>query len=74
MRLRSSSFSLHKHYLAAGIGVRYQRLCWDDLNDEVVCPDRSSEYVNDPEYLRRGIGLFLIGESASARRWSARCV
>ena len=61
---------LHKHYLAAGIGVRYQRLDWDDLKDEVVF-QKVGEYANDPDYLEKGIGLILTGEFGTGKTLAA---
>lgn len=52
---------LLKHYLASGIGVPYQRLSWNDLNNETLTR-QVEEYVLNAEYARRGIGLFLLGQ------------
>lgn len=50
-----------KHYLAAGIGTAYQRLTWHDLNNDALV-GQVEKYVTNQEYMRRGIGLFLIGD------------
>ncbi len=54
-----TQLQLHKHYLAAGIGVTYQRLGWDDLQNEA---DKAwaQSYVNR-NLVDRGIGLLLTG-------------
>jgi len=52
---------LLKHYLAAGVGVPYQRLGWEDLdNNDLV--DQVADYGLNSEYMRRGIGLLLVGD------------
>lgn len=59
---------LHKHYLAAGIGVTYQRLDWDDY----VGPPEALEGViryleRRTEFLRRGIGMYFLGDLGTGK-------
>lgn len=60
--------NLHKHYLAAGVGVTYQRLSWDDyVGDESVL-ELCAKYVdNAPQYVSRGTGLVLHGTFGSGK-------
>ena len=53
---------LYKHYLAAGIGVPYQRLDWADYEGEEDPLDKLGDYIqNYRRYLNRGVGLFFWG-------------
>lgn len=59
---------LHKHYLAAGVGVTYQRLDWTDFegSDEVI--KGAFKYLgNHEEYARRGMGLYLTGQPGTGK-------
>lgn len=60
--------NLHKHYLAAGVGVTYQRLSWDDyVGDEDVL-NLCAKYVdNAPQYVSRGTGIILHGSFGSGK-------
>lgn len=60
--------NLHKHYLAAGVGVTYQRLSWDDyVGDESVL-NLCAKYVdNAPQYVSRGTGIVLHGSFGSGK-------
>lgn len=53
---------LYKHYLAAGIGVTYQRLEWIDVQgrDDIVGP-LAKYLTNHVDYVGRGVGLFFTG-------------
>lgn len=61
---------LHKHYLAAGIGMTYQRLTWADLenaeNAREVC-----EWGENPSHVKRGSGLILFGEMGTGKTMMA---
>ncbi|QDF18632.1 DnaC-like helicase loader [Gordonia phage Pupper] len=57
---------LLKHYLVAGIGATYQRLDWDDVADDSLVR-QVGEYGLNHEYLRRGIGLFLVGDVGTGK-------
>jgi len=61
---------LHKHYLAAGIGMPYQRLNWTDLESEEVAK-AVEEYVENTEFLKRGVGLFLTGGLGTGKTLAA---
>lgn len=50
---------LHKHYLAAGIGVTYQRIGWDDLINEDA--REVAELYLKSNLVDRGIGMILTG-------------
>lgn len=53
--------NLHKHYLAAGIGITYQRLGWDDFHNNRVA-QQVGAFVDDHQgYLGRGMGLLFTG-------------
>jgi len=53
--------NLHKHYLAAGVGATYQRLTWEDLEDEKVVRQVGAFVENHQGYLGRGMGLLFTG-------------
>lgn len=53
--------NLHKHYLAAGIGITYQRLGWSDLRDADVVRQIKAFVDAEDRYLKRGIGLLFSG-------------
>ena len=64
---------LLKHYLAAGIGIQYQRLGWSDLkSDEIVAQLRG--YVDNPEYVQRGRGLILTGDLGTGKTMLATLI
>lgn len=50
---------LHKHYLAAGIGVTYQRLGWDDLADKAT--ERFAQNYLKSNAVDRGVGMLFTG-------------
>lgn len=57
---------LHTQYCLAGIGLRYQRLTWDDL--EVPLPDAVSEWIaHRDSYVASGTGLLLTGTNGSGK-------
>lgn len=59
---------LHKHYLAAGIGVTYQRLDWDDYVGPKPILDQVVNYFDRREqFLRRGMGLYLVGSYGTGK-------
>ena len=55
---------LHKHYLASGIGVTYQRLDWDDYSggDPLVTKQLYQYLSQHQQFVSRGVGLFFLGE------------
>jgi len=57
-----TQFALYKHYLAAGVGVPYQRLSWTDWEGDPEVCQAVQTYVNTPGYIKRGKGLFFWGE------------
>lgn len=60
--------NLHKHYLASGVGVTYQRLSWDDyVGDEDVLALCAKYVDNAPQYVSRGVGLLLYGSFGSGK-------
>lgn len=66
---------LYKHYLAAGIGVTYQRLEWPDFEgcDEIV--EHLADYIhNHQRYVNRGIGLFFTGTVGTGKTMLANLV
>ena len=66
---------LYKHYLAAGIGVTYQRLEWLDLEgcNEIIT--RINEYLDKhKKYVSRGVGLFFSGTVGTGKTMVANLV
>lgn len=66
---------LYKHYLAAGIGVTYQRLEWTDFEgcDEIVA--KLAEYLQHHQrYVARGVGLFFSGSVGTGKTMLANLV
>lgn len=60
--------NLHKHYLAAGIGVSYQRLSWDDYVGDPAVRELCEKYVgNSSQYVSRGVGMVLHGDVGSGK-------
>ena len=60
--------NLHKHYLAAGIGVAYQRLSWRDyVGDKSILPMLKKYLENAPQYVSRGTGIVLHGPYGSGK-------
>ncbi|QIG58358.1 DnaC-like helicase loader [Gordonia phage Skog] len=57
---------LLKHYLVAGIGATYQRLSWYDMDNQELT-EQVQDYVLNHEFMRRGIGLFLIGDVGTGK-------
>lgn len=61
----AQQLQLHKHYLAAGIGLPYQRLDWadyDEHRDEVLW-SQLGKYLGDAEHhINLGTGLFFSGD------------
>lgn len=59
---------LHKHYLAAGIGVTYQRLDWDDYDGPTPVLDGLVRYLDSrDQFLKRGMGLYLSGSCGTGK-------
>lgn len=59
---------LHKHYLAAGIGVNYQRLSWDDFSGDPKIKFMMDQYLARHEaYVGKGIGMVLHGEVGTGK-------
>ena len=63
---------LMKHYLAAGVGTRYQRLGWADLKDQSAIKI-ANQYL-DAELHRKGIGLLFTGGYGSGKTLTATLV
>lgn len=62
--------ALHKWYLASGIGMTYQRLGWSDVESDSLI-EEVAEFVTNPEYIRRGMGLFLTGDYGTGKTLAA---
>lgn len=66
---------LHKHYLAAGIGVTYQRLDWDDYVGPTGSLDGVQKYLDKREqFLKRGIGMYFSGSFGTGKTMLANLV
>lgn len=66
---------LHKHYLAAGIGVTYQRLSFDDFQGPPDVVKNVNKYlVNRKNFLRRGMGLYFFGTCGTGKTMCANLV
>jgi len=66
---------LHKHYLAAGIGVTYQRLDWDDYAGPTKVLDGVVKYLDRrQEFLRRGMGMYFLGPFGTGKTMLANLV
>ena len=60
--------NLHKHYLAAGVGVTYQRLSWDDYEGDEAVLAFCAKYVDKaPQYVARGVGVVVHGSFGSGK-------
>lgn len=63
---------LHKHYLAAGIGVNYQRLSWDDYEGDESIRIMCDKYLaRHQAYVGKGIGLLFYGEVGTGKTFGA---
>ena len=59
---------LHKHYLAAGIGLTYQRLDWDDYEGPAEVINGVTKYLDRRrDFLREGIGLYFLGSFGTGK-------
>lgn len=58
---------LYKHYLSSGIGVNYQRLSWDDYQDQSVRDQLSAYYDQRELFANRGIGLLFTGSYGTGK-------
>jgi DNA replication protein DnaC len=66
---------LHKHYLAAGIGLTYQRLDWDDYAGPTKVLDGVTKYLDKrQEFMRRGMGLYFLGSYGTGKTMLANLV
>ena len=66
---------LHKHYLAAGIGVTYQRLDFDDYQGPTSALDGVKKYLDKrKQFLRRGMGMFFIGPYGTGKTMLANLI
>jgi DNA replication protein DnaC len=66
---------LHKHYLAAGIGVTYQRLDWDDYHGPTQALNGISKYLDRHEkFVRRGMGMYFTGSYGTGKTMLANLV
>lgn len=60
--------NLHKHYLAAGVGVSYQRLSWDDYEGDPYVKQMCDQYVEGADQaVSRGLGMMLHGTFGSGK-------
>lgn len=58
----------HKHYLSAGIGIKYQRLSWDDwMNPDFDVAALSPYRTHIDDFIREGVGLVLSGTSGTGK-------
>lgn len=63
-----TQLNLHKHYLAAGVGVAYQRLDWDDYVGDPKVQALCKKYSeNASQYVSRGRGIMLHGTFGSGK-------
>lgn len=59
---------LHKHYLAAGIGMTYQRLDWEDYTGPPEAVDKLLKYMDlRDSFLHRGMGLYFMGSYGTGK-------
>ncbi len=66
---------LHKHYLASGVGVTYQRLDWDDYQGPTRMVDHVVKYLDRrDQFIRRGIGMYFFGTLGSGKTMLANLV
>lgn len=66
---------LHKHYLAAGVGVTYQRLDWDDYAGPTSMLDNVAKFLDKREqFLKRGMGLYFLGPYGTGKTMLANLV
>ena len=66
---------LHKHYLAAGIGLTYQRLDWDDYAGPTSALDTLTKYLDKREqFLKRGMGLYFLCDLGTGKTMLANLV
>lgn len=71
----AQQLQLQKHYLAAGIGIPYQRLDWDDFEGADAIVEQLSKYLFDHgRYISRGVGLFLSGPVGTGKTMLANLV
>lgn len=60
--------NLHKHYLAAGIGVAYQRLSWEDYEGDPHVRKICDQYLGGAsQAVSRGVGMVLHGSFGSGK-------
>lgn len=63
---------LHKHYLAAGIGVNYQRLSWGDYEGDPALKRALDKYLERHQaFVGQGVGLLLHGEYGTGKTFGA---
>jgi len=63
---------LHKHYLAAGIGVAYQRLSWEDFEGDPDLKVDIEIYLSRYEhFIGKGVGLLLWGDYGTGKTFAA---
>ena len=66
---------LHKHYLAAGVGVTYQRLDWDDYHGPAKILDSVAKYLERREqFLKQGMGIYFLGGFGTGKTMLANLV
>jgi DNA replication protein DnaC len=59
---------LHKHYLAAGVGVTYQRLDWEDFQGDPEARQEASDYLErHVNSISRGIGMIFMGDYGTGK-------
>jgi len=63
-----SQLQLYKHYLAAGIGLSYQRLDWGDYHGDQEALETAIVYLQrHKEMIRSGFGLLLYGDYGTGK-------
>jgi DNA replication protein DnaC len=66
---------LHKHYLASGVGLTYQRLDFDDYVGPTAALDGVMKYLDKrAEFLKRGIGMFFLGSYGTGKTMLANLI
>jgi len=67
--------ALFKLYSAAGIGTTFMRLDWSDyLGDERILAGLAKYEENRPEFVRRGMGIYLSGDVGTGKTMLANLV
>jgi DNA replication protein DnaC len=63
-----AQLQLYKHYLAAGIGLSYKRLSWEDYHGDSAALETALVYLNrHKDMVRAGFGLLLHGDYGTGK-------